>query len=491
MFTFKDIVEAAKASPIFVMDDYNSTLAYKISDRSDQHVDNSAFLAMRKKKQLIRSVIESENTHDINLFRTLLSQGTKAFIVDAYFDHDSCFQEELSKFIEENRNNLDFIVKVESSDDALYALARHHLRKIRPMVIAVTGSVGKTSTVEMIAAILKSKGKTHKSSVYNTFYAISKSIMSMPEDTDFFVVETSTRRTGIMRRNSWILEPDVAVITQIKYEHVKGMGSLDGIAKEKLSLTESMNASGLLVCPNIPEIKRNALINFGGDMFFANLESTCDEVVTEAGSSFTYKGDKFFLPSPGKHNIHNALLAIVVCRHLGCSAGAIREGLSVYKAVGNRWNAEAHDHGIVIINDSPNNPSHATILSALQALDDIYPNHRKIVLLSDILELGNFEEELYRDIGKKINESSVDHVILYGSTLDPLANEIDTRNTTVRYFKKTINEPIKFRYNGELTNYIGTILRRKTVLLVKASRIMGFGEVARHINRFVKEKYVA
>ena len=194
------------------------------------------------------------------------------------------------------------------------------------------------------------------------------------------------------------------------------------------------------------------------------------------------------LPSPGKHNIDNAILSIEVAKHVGLSPKQIASGLKEYKAVGNRWKVSNLKNDIVIINDSPNNPSHATVIASINTLVNTYKDYKIVIVLSDILELGQYEQELYEDIGSLIDKSAIDEVILYGDNVYQIQNKIQNNITNTKYFNKIISTAINFTVDGELTQYIVPLLTEKTVVLIKASRIMGFDKIADNIISYLNNQ---
>ena len=487
MLSLKVMIEVTKAE-IFYQNKEFSSQKLKLEDLFEKCTKQSIFLARVKKEQKLRKQIIVKNTHDLNYLIALAKRGTSNFIIEKKYLLDNDYKSSFNSFIEENKKNINTILIVESSEETLYKIANYIRRQINPIVIAVTGSVGKTTTTEMLNSILLTKYKTHKSNVTNTFYAISKSIIDMPLDTEVLIVEVSTRRQGLMQKNSEILEPDIAVITTVQLEHVQGMGSLENIAIEKLEIVKFMKSSSVLFLPNLDVLKKNLPNKLNKNTYVINNKNFQIIFLSSSKTIFKYNYYEYTINSVGEHNIENAILAIHVSKYLNLDTDKILLGLSLYSSIGNRWDVTNVDKNIVIINDSPNNPSHATIKSSIMTLCQVYKNHKKIIILSDILEMGNSKEEIYNDLGYFISKLDIFELVLYGSEIKDLKNFINNDKILIKVFDKKIESPIKFFYNGELTNYIGKIIEPNTVILVKASRIMGFDKIPYNIIKYCKEK---
>lgn len=487
MLSLDTIIKITEAEIFYQSTQLNSQ-KLELEDLSEKCSSQSIFLARAKKEQKLRRQILVKNTHDINYLTELIGRGTNNFIIEKKYLLDNEYKNAFQSFLKENEINITAILLVESSEETLYRMASYIRKKINPIVIAVTGSVGKTTTTEILNSILLNKYKTHKSNVTNTFYAISKSILSMPLDTEVLIVEVSTRRQGLMQKNSKILEPDIAIITTVQLEHVQGMGSLENIAIEKLNITKFMKSSSALFLPNLDILKKNLPDNFNKNIHIVNNKNFEIIYLSNSKMVFKYNHNQYIINSVGEHNIQNAILAIEVAVYLNLDLNKILFGLQLYSAIGNRWNVTNIDKNIVIINDSPNNPSHATIKSSIITLSQVYKNYKKIIILSDILEMGNSKEEIYNDLGYLISKLDIFELVLYGSEIKDLKNFIHNDTISIKIFNKKIDAPIKFFYNGELTNYIGKIVEPNTVVLIKASRIMGFDKISHNIERYCKDK---
>jgi UDP-N-acetylmuramoyl-tripeptide--D-alanyl-D-alanine ligase len=282
---------------------------------------------------------------------------------------------------------------------ALGALGRSRRRALGAQVIAVTGSVGKTSTKELVAAMLGSQRRVFASrSNFNTDIGMPLEILAAPEDTEVLVLEAAMRGFGQIADLAAIAEPDVAVITNIGPVHLEQVGDLDGVARAKAELLGGVPDGGTAVVPagetRLERWLRPALrtITFGpgGDVDFDAL-------------------DALELPFTARHQQVNALAALAAARAVGVEPAG-RVDVSFGALRGERIEL---DRGATVINDCYN----ASPLSMRAALDDLAtqaPSGRRVAVLGDMLELGADEAALHREVGAEAARAGVDVLVAVG-----------------------------------------------------------------------------
>jgi len=341
-------------------------------------------------------------------------------------------------------------------------------------VIAVTGSVGKTSTKDMIASILSTHFKVHKTKGnFNNEIGVPLSVLEMDETHEVAVFELGMRGFGEISELSGIVKPDIAVITNVGISHIERLGSRQNILKAKLEILDGLKKNGTVILNGDDELLsglRGLLpyktlfygINEGQDIWACDLSSQGEE-----GVNFTIQTQtsemELFIPAPGIHNVYNALAGIAVAQTLNLSEAEIREGLMSFSSSRLRMNIEVKN-GIKFINDSYN-AAPSSMKAALDVLCEIGKGKRKWAVLGDMLELGEWAEEAHKEIGRLVSRMSIDYLVGIGSL--------------ARWYIKGAEEnkgnkttPILFASISDAKPYIKTLMQEGDVLLFKGSRRM-------------------
>ena len=341
---------------------------------------------------------------------------------------------------------------------ALGALARSWRRELGAAVIAVTGSVGKTSTKDLIAALIAPHRSVAASRAnFNTDIGMPLEILAAPAGTEVLVLEAAMRAFGEIAALTAICEPDVGVITNIGPVHLEQVGSLEGVARAKAELLEGMRDGATAVVPAgealLEPYLRPALsvVRFGegGD-------------VVLAGDAIVANGERLDLELPftARHQRINALAAVAAARAVAVQPsgrvevrfGALR-GERVTLAV-----------GATVINDCYN-ASPLSMRAALDELADHEPEGRRIAVLGDMLELGAEEERLHREIGAVAAEAGVDVLVTVGPRAAAMLDAFDGDSYAVADA-------------AEAAALTGELIEAGDVVLVKASRGVGLEAVA-------------
>mgnify|MGYP000907684964 CR=1 FL=1 len=346
------------------------------------------------------------------------------------FDGHSFIQEALDKgaalVIAEKGANVPEgapVVLVDDTVRALGRLAEYHRSRFDIPVVAVTGSVGKTSTKEMIAATLSAKLKVHKSrGNFNNEIGLPLSVLELDESHQAAVFEMGMRGFGEIDYLSRIVRPDIAIITNIGISHIERLGSRQNILKAKLEIIRWMKDGGVLILNGDDELLSGLRGLLEQKTLFYGMDESCDVRANdllskgEEGVSFSvrYKGreHRYFVPAPGIHNVQNALAAISAALVLDFDDETIERGLLSYTGDRMRMNITEVD-GIKVINDAYN-AAPASVSSAIRVLCEIGAGRRKWAVLGDMLELGDWAEEAHREIGMQVAEAGIDYLVAVG-----------------------------------------------------------------------------
>ena len=354
-------------------------------------------------------------------------------------------------------------------DDTLIALAAlgRYQRQIHNIkTIGLTGSCGKTTTKEMITAILSDKGKVHATrGNFNNEYGVPYTLFELANDDDYSVIEMGAGKVGDIDYLTRIALPNIALITCIAEAHLEGMGSLAGIAATKAEIINGLSDHGVAILPYdlrwldgwkdklSPE---QTLITFGLD---ANADFYATDVTAHAASmTFTVHGldssETVHLPLPGEHNVVNSLAAIAATTAAGLSLSDAVTGLQNVSATSGRLTPRAGINGSQILDDSYNaNPS--AMLAAGEVLSQ-YPQ-KKIFIAGDMAELGPESVSIHRQVGEELKQYAIDQLLTVGQES--------------AYLSEGYGEgALHFINKQSLIDYIKPELNEETVVVVKGSR---------------------
>jgi UDP-N-acetylmuramoyl-tripeptide--D-alanyl-D-alanine ligase len=349
---------------------------------------------------------------------------------------------------------------------ALGALAREWRRSLPAQVIAVTGSVGKTSTKELIAAMVAPHRRVWASRAnYNTDIGMPLEILAAPDDTEVLVLEAGMRGFGQIASLAAMCEPDVAVITAIAPVHLEQVGSLEGVARAKAELLEGLHDGGTAVVPAGERLLEPYLrpgldvVRFGpgGDVDYED----------EPGGPIRASGERveISLAFTARHQLRNALAAVAAARAVGVTPSGRVE---VRLAAGRGERIELAG-GVLLVNDCYN----ASPLSMRAALDDLAtldPARRRVAVLGDMLELGPGEAEYHRQAGADAGRAGVAVLVAVGPRAAAMGETFGGEIHTVPDA-------------AAAADLVGELLRPGDVVLVKGSLGVGLSVVGERLRR--------
>lgn len=344
---------------------------------------------------------------------------------------------------------------------ALHRLARTWRRELGADVIAVTGSVGKTSTKDLIAAMIAGHRPVVASRAnFNTEIGLPLEVLSAPEGTEVLVLELAMRARGQIAELTAICEPDVGVITNIGPVHLEQLGSLAGVAKAKGELLEGMRDGATAVVPDgeplLAELLRESLdvVTFGGPSADAHWQQP-GRVALVGGETVELE-----LPFVTGPQLTNSLAALAAARAVGVRpAGRIEVAFSPL-----RGQRVALADGSVVINDCYN-ASPPSMRAALDELATQQPAGRRVAVLGDMLELGPGELELHREIGAHAQAAGVELLVTVGARSAAMLEVFDGEAHAVADASKA-------------AALVGELIEPGDLVLLKASNGVGLWVVA-------------
>ncbi len=364
------------------------------------------------------------------------------------------------------------IYQVEDTIAALQKLAHKYRLHVNPKVIAITGSNGKTTTKDMVIAILQTTYVTHGTKGnFNNAIGLPLTILSMPQNTEMLVVEMGMDHFGEIALLTHIAQPDIAIITNIGESHIEFLGSREGIAKAKLEVLEGLKKTGLLFIDGDEPLLMKDRHHFKKiPCGFTNDEGYHISAVDMYNMTtvFTLNRENVYtIPLLGEHHAKNATLAIAVAEHLEMENEKIKQALKTLDRTGMRFEVLTGQQGVTIINDAYN-ASASSMIAAINVVKKMDPYSCKILVLGDILELGDHAERLHLSVAKEISEP-IHLVFTYGEKSKLIYENIRQREPSI----KTKHFQNKQLLVDELKEYFN----RDTIILFKASRGLAFEQM--------------
>ncbi|MCP8971255.1 UDP-N-acetylmuramoyl-tripeptide--D-alanyl-D-alanine ligase [Ectobacillus ponti] len=377
------------------------------------------------------------------------------------------------------------VILVDDTLQALQQLAKAYLQELSVKVIGVTGSNGKTTVKDMVTSLLATTYKVQKTEGnFNNHIGLPLTILRLEEDTEVAVLEMGMSAFGEIEFLTKLAQPHAAIITNIGESHMQDLGSRAGIARAKLEIVLGLQENGLFVYsgdePLLAERVKDLelpgpVITFGegetNDFYPSQVQFRAD------GMAFCIPQEpelEFFVPVLGKHNVYNALACMAVARHFGVTWENIQLGLSQLEMTKMRLEIIKLPDGLTIINDAYN-ASPTSMKAAIALLGELNGYARKIAVLGDMLELGDYEEQFHYEVGASIPEA-VDYVYTYGNLARQIADGAAQRLTGSRV--KTYMD------KEELARDLKELVQPDDVVLVKASRGMRLEDVIQNLQRF-------
>lgn len=366
---------------------------------------------------------------------------------------------------------------------ALQELSKYYLSKVSPKVVGITGSNGKTTTKDMTAAVLRTTYNTYKTQGnYNNDIGLPYTILSMPETTEILVLEMGMDHKGEIDVLSQIGEPDIAAITLIGESHIEHLGSRKGIAEAKMEIVSGLNKEGTLIIPNDEPLLKELIMDVSQDVesFGIDTEATLSGYVSEESKSETrfttnlFDGVLFSIPVLGRYNVKNALIALLIGRYFEVPVDKMAKGLATFDLTKNRTEWLKTPQGMDILSDVYNaNPTAMTlVLDSFSGLETI---GSKVVVLGDMLELGDLSGDMHRQVAAHLSAEKINHVFLYGREMNQLYQELSNTfdSNALHYYAPEAKELL-------MTDLGATLTSNDTVFL-KASNGMGLNEVVDYL----------
>ena len=375
------------------------------------------------------------------------------------------------------------IIKVEDVVKALQQIAKYKRSLYNIPVIAVTGSVGKTSTKDIITSVVSVKYNTLKTEGnLNNHIGLPLTILRLKEE-EAMVIEMGMNNLGEISLLTDITRPTIAVITNVGTAHIGNLGSRENILKAKLEILEALVPDGRVIINNDNDLlnkwnKENnkyKVVTFG-------IENTSDLTAYDINilqNKSTYSVNinnikqTIEMPIPSTPFIYNSLCALCISNELDIPIEKAKDGIRTFELSKNRMEVEEVGE-VTIINDCYN-ANYDSMKTGLEFLTNIQ-GKRKIAILGDMLELGEYSKELHRKVGEEVANNKIDILIAIGK---------ESKNIAQAAREFGMNEENIYEYNSNIDGIskINNIKKPKDVILVKASNGMNFKEIIEKIKQ--------
>ena len=424
-----------------------------------------------KYKDLIVSNVSTDTREELNEKLFVAIRG-EIFDGNAYID--TAFEKGAVCCITERSHNKP-VIKVADTRKALIDLAEYYKSLFQIPVVAITGSAGKTTTKDMIASVLSQKYKVLKTEGnFNNEIGLPHTIFKLDDSIEVLVLEMGMNHFGEIHNLSYIAKPNIAVITNIGVSHIENLGSRGGILKAKLEILDYLAEDGLAVFNFEDDMLKQVNTNFntmwyGKDVYATEIQ---ENDITNTKCKIHYQDKSFYvtIAQAGHHMLLNTLAASGVAFTLGLSPTHVKQGIENFQPSKMRSNIITTAK-FRIINDVYNaNPN------SVKAAIDVLKNakRRQVCILGDMLELGEYTQEMHKEVGMYAKNAGIDLIIAVGKFsyyiyegTNKCCEYFETQEVFIRNWK--------------------TLLKTGDTVLVKASRGMRFEKIVEEIMRCENE----
>ena len=393
----------------------------------------------------------------------------------------------LCSLSEQDLGDVDYpYIRVSSCTEALKDLAEHYRRSLDIKVVGITGSVGKTSTKEMIAAVLEQKFQVLKTlGNFNNELGLPLTVFRLREEDEIAVLEMGISDFGEMHRLASIAQPNTCVITNIGTCHLENLGDRDGVLKAKTEVFDHLKPDATVILNGdddklvtVKEVQGRRPIYFGLNEEFPLY---ADEIESKglkgiACRIHTPKGTfSVVVPIPGHHMVYNALAGTAVGLAYGMELSEIQKGIESLQSLSGRFHIIENEKYTIV--DDCYNANPMSMKASLGILKDAMG--RKVAILGDMGELGENEKELHREVGTFAGNCGIDLLICVGTLAKEIAGA--AKESSIQAEKQL--EAVSFDTLEELLMHLGEQVKQGDTILVKASHFMNFGKIVEALQK--------
>lgn len=374
-------------------------------------------------------------------------------------------------------------IKVNSSLQAVKDIAEFYLKQLSIPVVGITGSVGKTSTKEMIAAVLEEKYNVLKTKGnFNNELGVPLTVFGLRPDHEIAVLEMGISDFGEMHRLAKIARPDTCVITNIGLCHLEFLKSRDGILKAKTEIFDFLESDGHVILNGdddklitVRDVKGIKPLFFGVDNHQGVWADEIESKGLKGISCRIHAGEESFkvlIPIPGRHMVYNALAGTAVGLTYGMNMEEIKKGIESLQSLSGRFHIIETGNRTIV--DDCYNANPVSMKASLDVLQDALG--RRVAILGDMGELGKEEVEMHREVGVYAAARDIDKIICVGELAGDMAEAARLAAPT--------KDIVHFAEKESLLEALPEMIRDGDTILVKASHFMEFEKVVEMLKDF-------
>ncbi len=368
------------------------------------------------------------------------------------------------------------LIPVQDTFAAFTVLAKAYRGRFKISTAGITGSVGKTSTKEFLHFILsQSRNVLTTRGNFNNHLGLPLTLFGLKEFHQACVAELGANHKGEIRELAAILKPDHAMITCVAPAHLSGFGSLEGIYEAKLELFESLRSGSTAVIPDDDAVLFARAGRMGLHVVRVGQSPLADYRISEVRvlDAFVYfkvNGRPYAFPGITKFLTRNAAMAIALAEAMGMKIAEIPDVWKNFKLPSGRFQSRLLESGVTVIDDGYN-ASPASFKAALEVFSGLQTPGRRVLVFSDMLELGSEEIYYHEELGEKIAGAGLNLILAYGPLAGRAIKKVQAENPSL--------EALHFEGPRDLADFLRSRLRKGDALLLKASRGMKIEEVTR------------
>ncbi len=384
------------------------------------------------------------------------------------------------------------LIEVKDTVRALGDIANWWRRRLNTFLIAITGSVGKTSTKDILASILSKKGDTFSSKEnLNNLIGVPLNILSMEEFHRYSVIEMGMNRPGEIKRLTEICAPNIGVITNVGPAHVEGLGSVRNVILAKLELVETIGEDSITFIDGDNKDLLRYVKRYNKPLINVCQKKTNDYVydikLSEKGAKISVLVKKegqlydFWFHLMAKPYLLNASVACSLALYLGLDPSDIQRGIGAYKGTRSRFEVLSLMDGSFLVDDSYNaNP--ISLKAGLFSLKELFPDQEKILIIGDMLELGKGSKRYHREAGRLCAKIGASKLIAIGSHSKEVLEGAKKEGLRTE-------DMIAFQDVKEALPYIPQFVSKGSILYVKGSHKVNLSILVDHVTKsFGKDK---
>lgn len=420
---------------------------------------------------------DSREAKENMMFLPIVGERVDAHKFIPTLKEKGCIATFSEKPLDEKALGINYIL-IEKSVLALQKLAKSFRSTLNIPLIGITGSVGKTTTKEMIALALESSLRVHKTlGNANSQIGLPRTVLAIEKESEAAVLEMGMSMPGEMGRLSDTARPNIAVITNIGVSHIEFHGTKENIMKEKLHIADFVPEKGAILVNGDDELLNKLK---GKNIFTFGVDESCDYKATDikeenGETSFicTFSGKEIpvIIPTLGIHNVRNALVSIAVADKLNLDTEKAAKALSNYKAPDMRQ--QIKKYGEITVIDDSYNASPDSVKASLDILSSF--KGRKIAILADMLELGDYSPIGHNEVGAYAKKKGIDILFALGTEAKEIYKGFGDADNS-RHFDKI----------EDINEIIGSFIKAGDTLLIKGSRGMHTDLIVKKIDEVLK-----